>query len=697
MAKKLVIVESPAKAETIEKYLGKGYSVSASMGHIIDLPKSNLGIDTKNDFEPKYITIRGKGDLLSKLKKEAKAADKVYLATDPDREGEAISWHLKNALELDDKTALRVCFNEITKTAVQKAIKEPRAIDTCLVDAQQARRVLDRIVGYKISPILWKKVKKGLSAGRVQSVATRLICDREDEIEAFIPKEYWTIGALFEEGTLKKSFKASFFGENGKKKELSNEADANKILEDLKGASYVVDEIKTAENTKAPAPPFTTSTLQQEASRKINFQSKKTMQVAQTLYEGVSLKGFGKIGLITYMRTDSIRIASEALGAVRGYIGEVFGEKYLPKSARVFKTKKTAQDAHEAIRPTNVAITPQVVKGQLTNDQYKLYKLIWERFVACQMSSAIVENMAVDIKAKNYTFKASGFRVLFDGYMKLYVEGTDNEQEEKETALPKLVKGQNVNLKSIDAKQHFTQPPARYTEATLIKALEEEGIGRPSTYMPTITTILQRGYVTREKKAFMPTELGRVTNEILKENFKNIVDIEFTANMESLLDEVEGGNVEWKKVIRDFYPAFEEDVIKAEKEVERVKIKDEVSDVKCDKCGRMMVYKMGKYGKFLACPGYPECKNAKAIRNGTGASCPKCGKEILQKKSKTGRVYYGCEDNPTCDFMTWDIPQKDKTCPECGFVLLKKTSRGSFGKIVCSNENCKYETGGSKK
>lgn len=690
MAKKLVIVESPSKAETIKKYLGSGYNVSASMGHIIDLPKSTLGIDVDADFEPKYITIRGKGDLLSKLKKEAKNADKVFLATDPDREGEAISWHLAEALNIDKTQPVRVCFNEITKTAVQKAIKQPRVIDEDLVNAQQARRVLDRIVGYKISPILWKKIKKGLSAGRVQSVAARLICDREDEIEAFVAREYWTIGAVLNEPKSKKEFKAAFYGTKDEKIEPENEQEANSIIKALDGEKYVIESIKNSMSKKNPAPPFTTSTMQQEASRKINFQSKKTMQVAQNLYEGVNVKGYGKIGLISYMRTDSIRIADEALDAVRAYISDEYGKNYLPQAARVFKTKKNAQDAHEAIRPTNVNITPQSVKGQLTNDQYKLYKLIWERFVACQMENATVENVSADITAGKYLFKATGSRVVFDGFMKVYTEGSDLK-EEKQKMLPHLEEKQSVDLKEIESKQHFTQPPARYTEATLIKALEEDGIGRPSTYMPTITTILARGYVAREKKSFIPTELGRVTTELLKQNFENIVDVDFTANMEQQLDEVEDGKTPWKNVIRDFYPDFINDVTKAEEEVSKIELTPEVSDVKCEKCGRMMVYKMGRYGKFLACPGYPECKNAKAIRIETNVKCPKCGGEILQKKSKAGRVYFGCENNPECDFMTWDTPLADKTCPKCGSALFKKNMRGG-GKTVCAKEGCGYES-----
>lgn len=695
MAKKLVIVESPSKAKTIKKYLGSTYRVTASVGHVIDLPKSQMGVDIEHDFEPRYITIRGKGDLLSKLKKEAKSADKVYLATDPDREGEAISWHLSHALGLDENADCRITFNEITKSAVQKAIKNPHKIDLDLVDAQQARRVLDRIVGYKISPILWKKVKKGLSAGRVQSVATRLICDREDEIERFVPQEYWSITANLTEPKSKKHFKAEFYGKDAKKIKLTNEAEAQAVLDAVKGAAFVVERIKTGDVKRSPAPPFTTSTLQQEASRKINFQSRKTMQVAQTLYEGVDVEGHGTIGLITYMRTDSLRIADESKLAAHAFITENYGKNYAPEKMREYRSKKNAQDAHEAIRPTDVNLTPAVVKGSLSSDQFKLYKLIWERFVASQMEQAVLETVSADITANGYTFKANGSRVKFDGFMKVYIEGTDGEKEEKQAMLPKMEVGETLGLHAIDKKQHFTQPPARYTEATLVKTLEEDGIGRPSTYAPTITTILARGYVVREKKSLIPTELGRIITDIMKKNFEKIVDVSFTANMENELDEVERGTVKWKDIVRSFYGPFEQTVKKAEEEIGKVTLKDEVSDVVCDKCGRLMVYKMGRYGKFLACPGFPECRNAKPIRLETGVNCPKCGKMILQKKSKSGRVYFGCEDNPACDFMTWDTPVKDKTCPKCGTILLEKSGRGGV-KLHCANPECDYETDGKK-
>jgi len=689
MAKKLVIVESPAKAKTIAKYLGSTYSVMASMGHVIDLPKSQIGVDLEKDFEPKYITIRGKGDLLSKLKKEAKASDKIFLATDPDREGEAISWHLANALGIKKSDACRVTFNEITKTAVQKAIKEPKKIDAALVDAQQARRVLDRIVGYKISPLLWKKVKKGLSAGRVQSVATRLICDREDEIEAFVPKEYWTITADVSSPKAAKSFPANFYGKDGAKQELPDKAAADAVLKAVKDADFVVANVKISDVSRNPAPPFITSTLQQEASRKLNFNARKTMQTAQNLYEGIDVAGVGVVGLITYMRTDSLRIADEAQAAAKDFINASYGDKYIPSKPRVYKAGKGAQDAHEAIRPTDVSLVPIKIKESLTNDQYKLYKLIWDRFVASQMANAVLEVMAVDINANGYTFRSNGSRIKFDGFMKVYIEGTDAEKEEKQTMLPDLKVGDKLKVKSIDGKQHFTQPPPRFTEASLVKTLEEEGIGRPSTYAPTITTIMARNYVAREKKSLLPTELGRLTNDIMKSHFEDIVNVEFTANMEKRLDDVEDGTVEWKKIIKDFYGPFAQILDKAEESIGKIEIADEVSDIPCDKCGRMMVYKMGRYGKFLACPGFPECRNAKPIREEAGAPCPKCGKEILVKKSKSGRVYCGCEDNPTCDFMTWDMPVKGEKCPKCGSAVVKQSPR-SGGRIKCISENCDY-------
>ena len=684
--KKLLIVESPSKADTIKKYVGKDYSVMASVGHIIDLPKSQLGVDVDNDFKPKYITIRGKGDLLTQLKKEAKAASEVYLATDPDREGEAISWHLANALNIDINSKCRVTFNEITKNAVKNAIKEPRTIDMDLVDAQQARRVLDRIVGYKISPILWDKVKKGLSAGRVQSVAVRMICDREEEIINFTPREYWTVEAeLSADG--KKPFIAKYFGRDDKKEaEFENGEQANKTVEEIRKGSFTVEKIKNTETAKNPPPPFTTSTLQQDAARKINFQTAKTMQTAQGLYEGVNIGGkYGTVGLITYMRTDSLRISKEAQEEAVAYISETYEKEYL--APRQYKTKKSAQDAHEAIRPTNVFITPDSIKAKLTNDQYKLYKLIWERFVASQMAAVVYSNTNVTIDADGHKLRASGTTVKFKGFTAVYTEGSD-EAKEKGRVLPKLSEGQAINCTKINAKQHFTQAPPRFTEASLVHELEENGIGRPSTYAPTISTILARGYVVRNKKQLVPTELGFVTTDIMKNNFKNIVDIEFTAEMENELDRVEEGKQNWVNVLRDFYPDFEKNLETAMKNIEKIKIKDEESDVICDKCGRKMVYKLSKFGKFLACPGYPECKNTMTIREGTGVECPKCGGEILVKKSRKGKTYYGCEHSPKCDFILWYKPIKEK-CPVCGGILME--TRGKNPKIICSSEGCGYE------
>ncbi len=689
MATNLVIVESPAKAKTIKQYLGKSYKVMASFGHVRDLPKSQMSIDLENNFEPKYITIRGKGELLSKLKKAAKESKKIYLATDPDREGEAISWHLAKLLNIDEREKCRITFNEITKTAVKTAITEPRAIDLDLVDAQQARRVLDRIVGYSISPILWKKVKKGLSAGRVQSVTCKLICDREQEIEDFVPEEYWLLYANLEDGASGEKFSAEFYGKKGKKQKLSGEKAVKSVLAELEKAKFSVLDVKEGEKKRNPAPPFITSTLQQEAARKLGFTVKRTMMAAQALYEGVSVPEHGTVGLITYMRTDSLRIAKEALAGARAYIGEQYGKEYLPSSPRVYKTKSNAQDAHEAIRPTVLELTPASLKGVLTADMYKLYKLIWERFVACQMESAVYNTVNVDIAAGDYLFKASGRQMKFKGFMALYVEGSDDGQEEKNEKLPPLSVGGKLNCLSLDHSQHFTQPPPRYTEATLIKTLEEKGIGRPSTYAPTITTITARGYVNREKKQFVPTELGKVVTEIMSGHFADIVDVEFTANMEKRLDDIEGGSVDWTNLIGDFYGPFSEHLKKAEKELEKVKIADEVSDVICEKCGRNMVYKMGRYGKFLACPGFPECRNAKPIVKETGALCPKCKGKILEKKSQRGKKYFGCEHNPTCDFMSWDAPVAGENCPKCGGLLLQKN--GKAKKVVCANETCDFE------
>ena len=685
--KKLLIVESPAKAGTIQKYLGDNYNVVASMGHVIDLPKSTLGVDVDNDFEPKYITIRGKGSLLTSLKKEAKKADEVLLATDPDREGEAISWHLARALNIDPESSCRVTFNEITKTAVKEAIKHPRRIDMNLVNAQQARRVLDRIVGYKISPILWEKVKRGLSAGRVQSVATKMICDREEEILNFVPEEYWTIEAELKDLATKKKFAARYYGDNGEERRLSSGEEAEEVLSDINGREFEITSVKETVKKRNPQPPFTTSTLQQDASRKFSYQASRTMQIAQSLYEGVKLGGrLGTIGLITYMRTDSLRIADDALNEAEQFLTETYGSEFVRR--RQYKSKKSAQDAHEAIRPTSITIRPDAIKDKLTNEQYKIYKLIWERFAASQMESAVYRLTAVTANAGIRTFRANGSEVTFKGYMSVYVESSD-KKEEKSKTLPPMNEGDKAELEKADSKQHFTQPPPRYSDAALIRELEEKGIGRPSTYAPTISTIVSRGYVQRSKKQLVPTELGFVTTDIMKQNFKDIVDVDFTAHMESELDGVEDGELDWVTVLKQFYPQFEQDLEQAHKNIEKIEIKDKVSDVICEKCGRNMVYKLSKFGQFLACPGYPECKNTKPIRVGTGVECPKCGGEILIKHSRKGKVYFGCEHWPKCDFMAWDTPVKDEKCPECGSLLLKKTGRNA--KIYCYNENCKYE------
>ncbi len=694
MAKnKLLIVESPAKAGTIQKYLGKNYKVVASMGHVIDLPKSSLGVDVENEFKPKYITIRGKGDLLASLKKEAKKADEVLLATDPDREGEAISWHLAHALNIDPASPCRVTFNEITKSAVKEAMKAPRPIDMRLVDAQQARRVLDRVVGYQISPILWEKVKRGLSAGRVQSVATRLICDREEEIMDFTPEEFHTIDVKLRDKKSRKQIAARYFGENGKERRLASYDDANAVLKDIENADFIVDSVKVGEKKRNPQPPFTTSTMQQEASSKLSYQASRTMQIAQSLYEGINLGGkLGTIGLITYMRTDSLRIAEDALAEAQSFLTEEYGKENV--KLRRYKTKKSAQDAHEAIRPTSITIKPQDIRAKLTNDQYKLYKLIWERFAASQMESAVYHTTSADITAGGHQFKANGSEVIFKGYMNVYIESSETK-EAKSKPLPELKKGDALAVTDIDSKQHFTQPPSRFSDASLIRELEENGIGRPSTYAPTITTIVSRGYVQRSKKTLVPTELGTVTTDIMKQNFKDIVDVDFTAHMEQELDDIEDGKLDWINVLSEFYPGFEKQLEEAHKNIEKVEIKDKVSDVPCEKCGRMMVYKLSKFGRFLACPGYPECKNTKTIRVGTGVECPKCGGEILIKQSKRGRTYFGCEHWPKCDFMAWDTPVKDERCPECGGLLMKKNGRGA--KVYCYNESCSYERKPEKK
>ena len=656
MAYKLVIVESPAKANTIKKFLGGSTKVMASMGHIRDLPKSKLGVDVEHNFEPEYINIRGKGDLIKSLKKEAKSAKKIYIATDPDREGEAIAWHLAYILKDEEKKICRVTFNEITKPAVNKAIKEPREIDMNTVDAQQARRVLDRIVGYKMSPVLWKKVKRGLSAGRVQSVAVKLIVDRETEIEQFVPEEYWNLYADLKDSKSKKEFHAKFYGKDGKKLEVHSQEEVDKILNDIDDAKYIIDEIKKGEKKRTPAPPFTTSTMQQEASRKLGFTLKKTMSVAQGLYEGVKIPEHGTVGLITYMRTDSTRISEVARAAAKTHIENTYGEKYYEN--RYYRTNKDAQDAHEAIRPTYIDIEPDSVKESLSKDQYKLYKLIYNRFIASQMSQAIYDTMQVNIKANNYDFKASGQTLKFKGFMVLYVEGTDSKEQEEDGTLPDLQEKQEVKLVKLEPKQSFTEPPARYTEASLVKTLEEKGIGRPSTYSPTITTILERRYIQKEQKQLVPTELGKIVNKLLTENFADVVNAEFTAQVESEFDEISEGKLQWKKMIEKFYGPFAIQIEKVEKELEHVELVDEVSDVQCEKCGRMMVYKFGRYGKFLACPGYPECKNAKPIIETIDVPCPKCGATVQVRKTKRGKKYFICENNPaSCDYISWNKPK----------------------------------------
>ena len=660
MSNKLIIVESPAKANTIKKFLGANTKVVASMGHIRDLPKSKLGVDIEHDFEPEYINIRGKGDLIKSLKKEAKSADVVYLATDPDREGEAIAWHLAKILEIPEDSVCRVTFNEITKEAVKESIKQPRKIDMNLTDAQQARRVLDRIVGYKISPLLWKKVKPGLSAGRVQSVAVKLIVDRENEIRNFIPEEYWNIYATLLDEKSKQDFVAKFYGKNDKKVELHKKEEVDEILANIKNGKYIVTNIKNGEKKRTPAPPFTTSTMQQEASRKIGFTIKKTMSVAQGLYEGVRIPEKGSVGLITYMRTDSTRISEEARVVAKEVITQTYGANYYEN--RYYRQNKDAQDAHEGIRPTYIHITPDSIKDSLTADQYKLYKLIYNRFIASQMTAAVYDTISVDIDVNEYKFKASGQNLKFKGFMTLYVEGNDSKEDEEEsTNIPKLELNQEVKKEKLDAKQSFTEPPARYTEASLVKELETKGIGRPSTYSPIITTIIERRYIEKDKKQLVPTQLGEVVNTLLTENFTDIIDVTFTARVEDEFDEVAEGKEEWKQILREFYPPFEKELEKVDKELEHVKLEDEVSDVKCDKCGRMMVIKMSRYGKFLACPGYPECKNVKPFVVTIDVPCPVCGGQVQVRKTKRGKNYYICENNKnteeSCKFISWDKPK----------------------------------------
>ena len=681
MSKNLIIVESPAKSKTIGRFLGKNYEVMASNGHVRDLPKSQMGFDPESDFEPKYITIRGKGELLASLRKEVKKADRIYLATDPDREGEAISWHLVAALNLDPKKTSRITFNEITKNAVKQSLKESRDIDMDLVDAQQARRVLDRMVGYSISPLLWAKVKRGLSAGRVQSVALRIIADREKEIDEFIPKEFWTIEADFSVGGTKKLLTAKYYGKDGKD-ELDSEEEAKKVLKELKGATYKVEEIKKGERTKKAPLPFTTSTLQQECAKVLNFPTRKTMQIAQQLYEGVTVKGHGTIGLITYLRTDSTRISDEADAACKAYILNNHGKEYVTDKEQKKAAGKNIQDAHEAIRPTYVDLTPAQVKDSLSRDQYRLYQLIWKRFVASRMSAAVYDTVSAKIEANGHHFTSSGSSLKFHGFLTVYQESED--KADTNPVLMKLKENEVLSLSELKSEQHFTQPPAHFTEASLVKALEELGIGRPSTYAPTITTIISRRYVTKEKKNIFMTELGEVVNRIMVDEFPGIVDVNFTATMEALLDDVADGNVEWKNVIRNFYPDLKEAVDKAEETLEKVEIHDEVTDIVCEECGRNMVIKYGPHGKFLACPGFPECKNTKPYFEKIGVTCPKCGGEIVIKRTKKGRPYYGCENNPECDVMTWQRPANEK-CPKCGNLLVHKGS-----KLVCSDEKCSF-------
>ena len=691
---KLVIVESPAKAKTIQKYLGEGYDVVASMGHVRDLPKSKLGIDIEHGFRPDYVEIKGKEDLVQTLKKKGKKSDAIYLATDPDREGEAISWHLAYLLGMDLDQANRVTFNEITKSGVQSGMASPRRVDMDLVNAQQTRRILDRIVGYKLSPFLWKKVRRGLSAGRVQSVAVRIIVDREEEIRKFKPQEYWSIDAKLLGKASRKAFAAKLYGKD-KKISIKTKEEADAILKELEGCDYVVENVKKSVRKKSPAPPFTTSTLQQEASRRLGFQARRTMKAAQELYEGVEVGDMGAVGLITYMRTDSLRISDEAAQQAAGFIERRYGKNYLPPKRRVYKSRNNAQDAHEAIRPTMPEMAPDQVKDSLTGDQYKLYKLVWERFIASQMATALLDTVSVDIRAGEYLFKASGYTVKFDGYTVLYEESkeeTSNGEEGASGALPPLEKGDLLKLKSLEGSQHFTQPPPRFTEASLIKTLEENGIGRPSTYAPTITTILSRGYVEREAKALKPTALGEVVTQLMKDQFKKIVDVDFTAQMEKNLDEVEEGAADWVDTLSTFYEDFAATLSQAEKNMDgtRVKVPDEETDEICELCGRKMVIKTGRFGKFLACPGFPECKNTRKIVQDTGGVCPLCGGKVLAKKSKKGKVYYGCENNPKCGFMTWDTPLKE-TCPKCGATLFRKA--GKMGRIYCAKEGCDYERG----
>ena len=691
-ASKLIIVESPAKARTIAKFLGRSYKVEASQGPVRDMPKSQLGVDVENDFAIKYITIHGRGKILAKIRKEAKTASKVFLATDPDREGEAISWHLAQTLGIDVAEPCRVEFHEITQKAVETAMKHPRAIDMDKVDAQQARRALDRLIGYKISPLLWAKVKKGLSAGRVQSVATRLVVDREQDIEDFIPEEYWDVSAsalLPSARGRKTTFTLRLSTLDGKKAELHNAQEAQAARERVENANFAVYGMKRGERKKLPAPPFTTSSLQQEASRKLNFTTQKTMQVVQQLYEGVDLEGEGTQGIVTYIRTDSVRVSQEALDAVRAYIPKRFGPEYLPETANEFKGRRNAQDAHEAIRPTDITRTPEAIKPSLTKEQFQLYRLIYSRFLASQMMPAFYDTLSMDVAGNGVGMRFYGEHKRFAGFTSVYEEGTDDAQESAESTLPQFEEGAPVIIESVESQQHFTQPPSRYTEASLVRTLEEKGIGRPSTYAPTITTILARGYVMRENKRLFPTELGRTVNAMMMEYFGPIIDIDFTAGLEDELDEVEEGEMDWRQVLREFYPPFESMLESAEEKIEKVEIKDEPSDVVCDKCGAQMVYRVGRFGKFLACPNFPECRNTKPILTYIQAKCPKCGGRLLEKTSRKNRKFYGCEHYPECDFVSWEMPV-DQRCEKCGSYMTLKRSRKGETWYLCSNETCRH-------
>ena len=691
-ATKLVIVESPAKARTIAKFLGKGYKVEASQGHVRDLPKSQLGVDVENDYELKYITIHGRGKILTKIRKEAKNASRIYLATDPDREGEAISWHLAHTLGMDMDAPCRIEFHEITKKAITQALQTPRKLDLALVDAQQARRALDRLVGYKISPLLWAKIKKGLSAGRVQSVATRMVVDREEEISAFIPEEYWDIAAhalLPNARGRKTTFKARLATLDGEKAVINNAEDAAAARERVENAHFAVYGVKLGEKRKQPAPPFTTSSLQQEASRKLNFTTQKTMQVVQQLYEGIDLEGEGTQGIVTYIRTDSVTVSDEALSSVREYIGNQYGGDYLPAEPNVYKGRSNAQNAHEAIRPTDVNRTPESIKGSLTKEQFQLYRLIYSRFIASQMTNALYDTMVMDIAGDGVGLRFYGEHRRFAGFTTIYEEGSDETAETSETTLPQLKEGDPVTIQSVDCDQHFTQPPARFTEASLVRMLEEKGIGRPSTYAPTITTIIARGYIMRENKRLFPTELGYMVTNVMTQYFGSIVDTEFTAQMEDQLDDIEAGDIEWKQVLRDFYPEFAEMLVNAEQAIEKVELRDEPSDEVCDKCGAQMVYRMGRYGKFLACPNFPDCRNTKPVLNYIDTACPQCGGRLLEKTSRKNRKFYGCEHYPECDFVSWEMPVDDR-CPKCGTYMHLKRNRKGETWHLCANETCRY-------